>query len=62
LTNNAWHDAWVSWFMLVSPLHALAADGVLDWAAGATFAYGIPDQPPPERELPTLRQILSAFR
>lgn len=52
----------MSWSLLVSPLHTLAHNAGWDWAAGVAFAYGLPDQPPPARELPTVRQILSAFR
>lgn len=48
--------------MLVTPLHAVAADGGLEWAAGAESCFGLPEEPPAARELPTVAQVLSAFR
>jgi hypothetical protein len=52
----------VSWHLLVAPLHTAVADGGLEWAAGAESSFGLPDEPPAARELPTVAQVLSAFR
>src|SRR5678810_1089626 len=54
-----WHHAPTSFYVLVSPLHTRAAR---DWIAGAAFNYGLPHQAPTERDLPTIKQVLSAFR
>ncbi|GIF69918.1 hypothetical protein Ais01nite_79530 [Asanoa ishikariensis] len=51
----------VSWHLLVTPLHLAAADGGLEWAADAESSFGLPEEPPATRELPTVAQILSAF-
>lgn len=52
----------VSWHLLVAPLHTVLADGGLEWAAGAESSFGLPEEPPAARELPTVSQVLSAFR
>ncbi|MFI7213470.1 hypothetical protein ACIBP4_18665 [Micromonospora maritima] len=52
----------MSWTLLVMPLHVAAADGALGWAADAGSSLGLPEEPPPARELPTVAQVLSAFR
>jgi hypothetical protein len=52
----------VSWSVLVSPPHRVAADGGPGWAAEASFAYGVPDEAPTARELPTVADVLAAFR
>jgi hypothetical protein len=52
----------VSWHLLVAPLHTAVADGGLEWAAGAESSFGLPEEPPAARELPTVAQVLSAFR
>ncbi|MER7439859.1 hypothetical protein [Micromonospora avicenniae] len=52
----------MSWHLLVTPLHAVVADGGLDWAAGAESSFGLPEEPPAARELPTVAQVLTAFR
>lgn len=52
----------VGWHLLVTPLHVAAADGVLAWAADADSSFGLPDEPPSPRELPTVSQVLAAFR
>ncbi|MEH1122861.1 hypothetical protein [Micromonospora sp. CPCC 206061] len=50
------------WSVLVSPLHRVAADGGLEWAATVSFAYVVPDQAPASRELPSVADVLAAFR
>lgn len=52
----------VSWHLLVMPLHRAAEDGGLEWAAGAESSFGLPEEPPAAHELPTVAQVLSAFR
>jgi hypothetical protein len=52
----------VSWHLLVAPLHTAVANGGLEWAAGAESSFGLPEEPPAARELPTVAQVLSAFR
>ncbi|MET7833402.1 hypothetical protein [Micromonospora sediminicola] len=52
----------MSWTLLVMPLHVAAADGALGWAADAGSSFGLPEELPPDRELPTVAQVLSAFR
>ena len=52
----------VSWQLLVTPLHLATADGGLEWAVDAESCFGLPDEPPAARELPTVAQVLSAFR
>lgn len=52
----------VSWSLLVTPLHCAAEDGVLEWAADTESSFGLPDEPPAARELPTVAQVLSTFR
>jgi hypothetical protein len=51
----------VSWHLLVTPLHVAVADGGLEWAAGVESSFGLPEEPPAARELPTVAQVLSAF-
>ncbi|MEV4763305.1 hypothetical protein AB0J89_11785 [Micromonospora chokoriensis] len=48
--------------VLVAPLHTAVADGGLEWVAGAGASFGLPEEPPAARELPTVSQVLSAFR
>ncbi|SCL57676.1 hypothetical protein GA0070606_2812 [Micromonospora citrea] len=48
--------------MLVMPLRRAAEDGGLEWAAGAESSFGLPEEPPAACELPTVAQVLSAFR
>ena len=52
----------MSGWLLVTPLHSAAGDGGLEWAADAAFSFGLPDEPPPARQLPTVAQVLGAFR
>lgn len=47
---------------MVMPPHSLAQDGGLEWAAGAESSFGLPDELPAARALPTVAQVLSAFR
>ncbi|MEV5633547.1 hypothetical protein [Micromonospora tulbaghiae] len=47
--------------LVVAPLHAVVADGGLEWAAGAESSFGLPDEPPAAGELPTVGEVLSAF-
>lgn len=54
-----WHDAWMSFYMMMSPLFTRDAG---DWIAMAQYSYGVPHQTPPERDFPTIGQVLSAFR
>jgi hypothetical protein len=49
----------MSFYMMMSPLHTRDAG---DWIAMARYSYGIPHQTPPERDFPTIKQVLSAFR
>ncbi|MEH0829009.1 MULTISPECIES: hypothetical protein [unclassified Micromonospora] len=52
----------MSWSLLVTPLHIVAGDGGLEWAAEAASSFGLPEEPPPAREMPTVAAILAAFR
>jgi hypothetical protein len=52
----------VSSTLLVTPWHNAAGDGGFEWAADAESSFGLPDEPPTARELPTVAQVLSAFR
>jgi hypothetical protein len=49
----------MSFYVLVSPLHTRTAS---DWIASAAVTYGIPHPAPPERDLPTVKHVLSAIR
>lgn len=48
--------------MFVCPLHRVAAEGGLDWAAAASFTYGVPERAPASRPLPLVTDVLSAIR
>jgi hypothetical protein len=52
----------MSWSVFVCPLHRVAAEGGLDWAAAASFTYGVPDRAPASRPLPLVTDVLSALR
>ncbi|WP_157779059.1 hypothetical protein [Micromonospora sp. WMMA2032] len=52
----------MSWALQVMPLHLAAADGVIDWAADIDPSLALPEEPSVARELPTVAQVLSAFR
>src|SRR5690349_21844669 len=53
----------MSWSMLVTPLHhAALTDGVLEWAATASFSHGVPDRVPASQRLPLVADVLAAFR
>jgi hypothetical protein len=49
----------MSFSMMMAPLFTRDAG---DWIAMARYSYGVPHQPPPERDFPTVEQVLSAFR
>jgi hypothetical protein len=51
----------VAWSVLVSPLHVVAADGGLEWAVAASFAYGIPERAPAAQPLPHVQDVLAAI-
>ncbi|MCW3815747.1 hypothetical protein ONA91_14935 [Micromonospora sp. DR5-3] len=51
----------MGWFLVVTPLHQAAVNGGLEWAADAECSFGLPEDPPPVRELPTVEQVLLAF-
>lgn len=48
--------------MVAMPLHAVVRSGDLPWVAEAEFSFGLPDEPSAAGELPTVAQVLSAFR
>jgi hypothetical protein len=52
----------MSWSLFVTPLHCVAGDDGLEWAASVSFAYGLPDQPPETLELPTVADVLAAIQ
>ncbi|MFI7606889.1 hypothetical protein ACIBTV_17345 [Micromonospora sp. NPDC049366] len=52
----------MSWSLLVMPLQRAAENGGLEWAAGAEFSFALPEEPPLDRELPTVEQVLLAFQ
>ncbi|MGC5288651.1 hypothetical protein [Micromonospora sp. DT231] len=52
----------MGWFLVVTPLHQAAENGGLEWAASAESSFGLPEEPPPVRALPTVRQVLTAFQ
>jgi hypothetical protein len=49
----------MSFYKMMAPLHTREAS---DWIAVAKRSYGIPHQTPPDRDLPSIEQVLSAFR
>ncbi|MEU5562867.1 hypothetical protein [Micromonospora musae] len=51
----------MSWSLLMFPLHIAVEKGGWEWVASAE-SFGLPDEPPPPRELPTAAQVLSALR
>jgi len=52
----------VSWTLYAVPLHALSRDGMSDWIAAAQFTRGLPDDVPPTLPLPSIVEVLDAFR
>ncbi|MEU8234966.1 hypothetical protein AB0C12_35685 [Actinoplanes sp. NPDC048967] len=52
----------MSWSLYAVPLHDLAEDGMADWAKSTSFSRGVPDQAPPPRPLPSVGDVLRAFR
>lgn len=48
--------------LLVLPLHELARDGGLEWAASAGFSRGVPDETPAQRPLVQVSKVLAVFR
>lgn len=51
----------VSLSILATPLHSVRGD-VLDWAATAHFAHGVPHRMPERMALPVVAEVLTAFR
>ena len=58
---GGWHDAAVSWSLLVVPLHHAASHGALTWIASATYTYGVPATAPEPQPFPLLGDVLAAF-
>jgi hypothetical protein len=52
----------VSWSLFVVPLDGLSRDGMSDWVASAELTRGIPDQIPQALPLPSVAEVLDAFR
>jgi hypothetical protein len=52
----------MSWSLTVLPLHEVARDGGLEWAAGAEFSRGVPDEAPQAQPLPRAGDVLGALR
>lgn len=50
----------MSWSVLVIPLHTCPQD-VLDWARELALT-AVPEQPPPDRALPTVKEFLTGLR
>jgi hypothetical protein len=48
--------------MYAVPLHDLAMEGMADWAKSTSFSRGVPDRAPPPRPLPSVGDVLRAFR
>jgi hypothetical protein len=48
--------------LFVIPLHHAAYDGVLEWAATATYSRGVPSTMPAAVPLPTVADVLAALR
>lgn len=48
--------------MYAVPLHEVAGDGGLEWAASARFSRGVPDQVSEPWPLPSVTEVLNAFR
>jgi hypothetical protein len=53
-------DVPVSYWLHAIPLHTLGSDS-WGWAAGARFSYGLPENHPQPRALPTAAQVVAAF-
>lgn len=52
----------MSWSLFALPLHKVAADGGLTWAATADFSHGVPDRVPEPQPLPRVCEVLDGFR
>jgi hypothetical protein len=52
----------VGWSLNVIPVPGPADNEVLEWAASASFSRGVPDQPPNPKPLPSVGDVLAAFR
>ncbi|MEU6074053.1 hypothetical protein [Micromonospora sp. NPDC047074] len=52
----------MGWFLVVTPLHQAAENGAIEWAAEAEYSCGLPEEAPTLRALPTVEQVLLAFR
>ncbi|MFI7598861.1 hypothetical protein [Actinoplanes sp. NPDC049681] len=52
----------MSWSLFVMPVHQAAHDGVLEWVGAASHSRGVPDTVPAAVPLPTVAEVLAAFR
>jgi hypothetical protein len=52
----------MSWWLIALPLREAADSGVLDWAASTGCSRGVPDHLPGRQPLPTVADVLIAFR
>ncbi|WP_328459329.1 hypothetical protein OHA21_26815 [Actinoplanes sp. NBC_00393] len=52
----------MSWWMHAVPLSGSTGAETLEWAASASFSRGVPEQMPASRPLPSVRDVLAAFR
>ncbi|MEU9506005.1 hypothetical protein AB0D32_06960 [Micromonospora sp. NPDC048170] len=52
----------MSWSLFVVPLDGIYRDGMSDWIASAEFTRGIPAQGPQALPLPSVAEVLDAFR
>lgn len=52
----------MSWSLHVIALHELAHEGMVEWATAATVSRGVPARAPRPLPLPTVDEVLAAFR
>ncbi|MDT5025251.1 MAG: hypothetical protein QOE61_1677 [Micromonosporaceae bacterium] len=52
----------VSSILIATPLHLVTQAGGWDWVTSVDNAYGLPDQSPDSGPLPTVADVLAAFR
>jgi hypothetical protein len=52
----------VSWSLHVLPLHRADGESMLDWAASLGCSRGVPDHMPSPRALPSVADVVGAFR
>lgn len=52
----------MSWSLHAVPLHELANDGMLNWATSVGFSRGVPDRAPKPLPLPSVVDVLAAFK